>query len=282
MSLEGKIKTVLIEDGDKYFLLDEGIDYYDITDESVEGKRMMRLSTEKNEFLVPFPEITSIRDFYTFEEHVRKARARRGLEMVQEWYEIPAYYYSNTSMIYPTGSPISYPYFTKELDYEMEVAVIIGKEGIDIRREEALSYIFGVTLANDWSARDIQRKEMKIGLGPSKSKDFATSIGPYVITMDEIAEFIEYGDKFNIPVEAFINGRRYSMGNVGDMHWSFPELIEYASRGTKLRKGDVIMSGTIPSGCIMELGPEEYGWLKRGDVVSIKSPVLGELVNEVV
>jgi fumarylacetoacetate (FAA) hydrolase len=282
INLEGKVKTVLIESGDEFFILDEGTDYYDIRDKNLQGKRLDRLSIENNEFLVPLPEITSIRDFYAFEDHVKRARARRGLEMVKEWYEIPAYYYSNTSMVYPSGSPIPYPYFTKELDYEMEVAIIIGKEGINIRREEALSYVFGMTLANDWSARDIQRKEMKIGLGPSKSKDFATSIGPYIITTDEIAEFIGHRDEFNIPVETFVNGKRYSMGNVGDMHWSFPELIEYASRGTKLRKGDVIMSGTVSSGCILELGFEEYGWLKRGDIVSIRSPVLGELVNKVV
>ena len=282
MNSEGKIKTVIIKGNDECFQVDDSVKFYDISDASIEGKKPLQMAFRNSDLLVPLPKVTSIRDFYTFEDHVRKARERRGLGMAKEWYEVPAYYYSGTSMIYPSGSSVPYPTFTSELDYEMEVAAVVGREGINIRKEEATSHIMGLMLANDWSARDLQRKEMAIGLGPSKSKDFATSLGPYITTMDELEEFRESDDRFDIPVEAYVNGKRYSGGNVRDMHWSFAELVEYASKGNRLRKGDVIMSGTVSTGCILELGPEEYGWLKKGDVVSIRSPVLGELTNEVV
>ena len=282
MNSEGKIKTVIIKGNDECFQVDDSVKFYDISDASIEGKKPIQIAFRNSDLLVPLPKVTSIRDFYTFEDHVRKARERRGLGMAKEWYEIPAYYYSGTSMIYHSGSSVPYPTFTSELDYEMEVAAVIGRDGINIRKEEATSHIMGLMLANDWSARDLQRKEMAIGLGPSKSKDFATSLGPYITTMDELEEFRESDDRFDIPVEAYVNGKRYSAGNVRDMHWSFAELVEYASKGNRLRKGDVIMSGTVSTGCILELGPEEYGWLKKGDVVSIRSPVLGELTNEVV
>ena len=282
MNSEGKIKTVIIKGNDELFQIDDSVKFYDISGESIKGKKPLQMAFRNSDLLVPLPKVTSIRDFYTFEDHVRKARERRGLGMAKEWYEIPAYYYSGTSMIYPSGSSVPYPTFTSELDYEMEVAAVVGREGINIRKEEATSHIMGLMLANDWSARDLQRKEMAIGLGPSKSKDFATSLGPYITTMDELEEFRESDDRFDIPVEAYVNGKRYSGGNVRDMHWSFAELVEYASKGNRLRKGDVIMSGTVSTGCILELGPEEYGWLKKGDVVSIRSPVLGELTNEVV
>ncbi len=282
VSVEGKIKTVLIKGEGQYLPIDESVNFYEISDFSLRGQGPLLQSFRGSDFLIPLPKVTSIRDFYSFEEHVRKARARRGLNVAPEWYEVPAYYYSGTSMIFPSGSSVPYPAFTAELDYEMEVAVVIGKEGINIRNEDALSHVLGFTLANDWSARDLQRKEMNIGLGPSKSKDFATSLGPYITTTDELEEFKESDDRFDIPVETYVNGKRYSAGNIRDMHWSFSDLVEYASKGTRLRRGDVIMSGTISTGCILELGPEEYSWLKRGDVVSIRSPVLGELTNEVI
>jgi fumarylacetoacetate (FAA) hydrolase len=281
MNVDGKIRTVVMKGGE-YVMVEDSTNFYDLSESSLTDQKPLLLVISPRDYLVPLPKVTSIRDFYTFEDHVRKARARRGLEMIPEWYEVPAYYYSSTSMIYPSGSSVPYPVFTSELDYEMEVAVVIGKQGINIRREDALSHILGLMLANDWSARDLQRKEMKIGLGPSKSKDFATSLGPYVTTIDELEDLKESDFRFDIPVEAYVNGKKYSSGNVRDMHWTFSELVEYASKGTRLRKGDVIMSGTVSTGCILELGSEEYGWLKRGDVVSIRSPILGELTNEVV
>ncbi len=282
MNIDGRIMTVVVTGEDSCIPLDETTKFYDVNKTDLSGREPLSLSSGKKDILVPVPKVTSIRDFYSFEEHVRKARARRGLGMVEEWYQFPAYYYSGTSMIFSSGSSIPYPTFTSELDYEMEIAAVIGKEGINIRREDAISHVFGFMLANDWTARDLQRKEMKVGLGPSKSKDFATSLGPYLVTMEELEDFRESGDRFDIPVEAYVNGKRYSSGNVRDMHFTFSELVEYASRGTRLRRGDIIMSGTVSTGCILELGPEELGWLKKGDVVSIRSPALGELTNEVI
>jgi fumarylacetoacetate (FAA) hydrolase len=145
-----------------------------------------------------------------------------------------------------------------------------------------MSHVFGFTLMNDWSARDLQRKEMAVGLGPSKSKDFATSIGQYITTTDEIEGLIDNEGRLNIGVECYVNGRRYSSGNLIDMFWTFRKLIAWASKGTMLRKGDLIMSGTISTGCILELGAENYNWLKKGDTVSMRSSTLGELNNKVV
>ncbi|GGM74668.1 fumarylacetoacetase [Thermogymnomonas acidicola] len=231
--------------------------------------------------LSPIPRIPSIRDFYTFEEHVRKGRARRGLDMAPEWYEIPAFYYSGTSNIYPSGSAVKYPSYSQELDYEMEVGIVIGREGRDIQKGEAMDYVLGMVLMNDWSARDVQRKEMAIGLGPAKSKDFATSIGPYIVTMDEIVPRQAESAKFDITVKAYVNSTKYSEGNLKDMYWSFADMIAWASRDTTLRPGDILMSGTVATGCILELGPEKYGWIRRGDHVRIESDLLGTLENVV-
>ncbi|MGC8644790.1 MAG: fumarylacetoacetate hydrolase family protein [Thermoplasmata archaeon] len=276
--LNGRETSLIAKGGG--FLAIEDSDYFDAERAANDGVRIDPKTISS--FLVPVPRIPSLRDFYTFEEHVRRARARRGLPVPEEWYEVPAYYYSGTSMLFPCGAKIPYPDFTRELDYEMEVGAVIGKDGKDIRKENALSHIFGFVLANDWSARDLQRKEMNIGLGPSKSKDFATSIGPCVVTTDELKDKILPDGKLDLKVEAYVNGIRYSSGNLRDMRWSFQELIEYASKSTLLRKGDVLLSGTISTGCLLELGAEKYGWLKRGDVVSLRSEILGSLENEVV
>lgn len=228
----------------------------------------------------------SFRDFYAFEEHVRNARKRRGLEMVPEWYEIPVFYFSNTACIIGPNAPIRKPPDTNELDYELEMAAVIGREGSDIPVEEADNYIAGFTILNDWSARDIQRREMKVGLGPAKGKDFATSIGPYLVTPDELKEHIieegARGKRYDLTMTASVNGRQYSRGNARDMHWTFAELIAYASRNTVLRPGDLIGSGTVGTGCILEFPEGTYPWLQPGDVVRLEIEELGVLENTVV
>lgn len=231
---------------------------------------------------LPMPCINSIRDFYAFENHVKRARERRGLPMVEEWYEIPTYYYSGTANILPAREDVPYPSFSSELDYELEIGIIIGKEGKNIKPMEAMNHVFGLVLMNDWSARDLQRKEMKIGLGPSKSKDFATSIGPYVVTMDEIVGRIDSEGKIDIKLWAEVNGKRYSEGNLNQIYWSLESLISWASTETELKPGDILMTGTVGTGCILELGPEKYGWLRNGDTVELFSDVLGELRSKVV
>ncbi len=236
---------------------------------------------------MPIPEsIPSFRDFYAFEAHVRNARKRRGLDMVPEWYDAPAFYFSNTASIVGPNAPIRKPPETNELDYELEIAVVIGREGHDIPVAEADDYIAGFTILNDWSARDIQRQEMKVGLGPAKGKDFATSIGPYLVTPDELEDRVlpgrSRGKRYDLTMTASVNGHEYSRGNAKEMHWTFAELIAYASRNTVMRPGDLIGSGTVGTGCITEFPEGTYPWLQPGDVVRLEIERLGVLENPVV
>ncbi len=205
----------------------------------------------------------SVRDFYAFEQHVKTARALRGQDVPPEWYEIPVFYFTNPAAVYGPEDEIPYPLDTKELDYELEVAAIIGAEG----------KIGGFTIMNDWSARDLQRAEMKVGLGPSKGKDFATSLGPVVVTPDEF-------DGGGGTMLARVNGEERSRGNVADMHHSWDAIVAHAARNTRLRPGDVLGSGTVGTGCIREHG--DGRWLKRGDVVELEVEGIGILRNQVV
>src|ERR687883_67499 len=204
----------------------------------------------------------AVRDFYAFEQHVRTARARRGLEVPQEWYELPVFYFSNPAAIYGPEDEIPYPEGTEELDYELEVAAVIGAEGA----------IGGFTIMNDWSARDLQRAEMKVGLGPAKGKDFATSLGPVVVTPDEF-------DGSRGTMVARVNGEERSRGELADMYHSWDAIVAHAARNTRLLPGDVLGSGTVGTGCILELGDER--WLKRGDVVELEVEGIGVLRNRV-
>src|SRR5215831_13732818 len=188
----------------------------------------------------PVPHPPTIRDFYGFEDHVKAARARRGLDMVPEWYEVPAFYYSNPTVINGTGDNITRPAYTKALDFELEIACIIGQPGIDIAEKEAESYIAGYTIMNDWSARDVQQKEMKIGLGPAKAKDFATSLGPWLVTSDELEDRLVAPGKFRLEMTASVNGKILSSSNMEKMHWTFPQMIARASQSVQLQPGDVI------------------------------------------
>jgi fumarylacetoacetate (FAA) hydrolase len=214
------------------------------------------------ELLTPVLHPPSVRDFYTFEQHVKRARARRGLEVPEEWYRIPVFYFSNPAVIYGPEAEIPYPEGTKELDYELEVAAIIGDEG----------KIGGFTVMNDWSARDLQRDEMKVGLGPSKGKDFATSLGPIVVTPDEF-------DGSGAAMIARVNGEERSRGDVADMYHSWEAMVAHAARNTALLPGDVLGSGTVGTGCILERG--DGRWLQPGDVVELEVEGIGVLRNRI-
>ena len=227
----------------------------------------------------------SFRDFYAFEDHVRNARANRGLAMIQEWYEAPVFYFSNTAGIIGHDAPVRKPPDTNALDYELEISVVIGKEGGDIPVEEADDYIAGFTILNDWSARDLQRREMKVGLGPAKGKDFATSIGPFLVTPDELEDCVidrSKGNRYSLEMLARVNGKAYSRGNLSAINWTFAELIAQASRNTLLKPGDLIGSGTVGTGCILEFPDGTYPWLQPGDVVELEIERLGVLRNHVV
>jgi fumarylacetoacetate (FAA) hydrolase len=238
------------------------------------------------EFAPPLGGIPSFRDFYAFEQHVVNARKRRGLEMVPEWYEAPVFYFSNPGSLIGHRAPVRKPPDTEELDYELELGIIIGREGRDIAVEEADTYIAGFTIINDWSARDLQRREMKVGLGPAKGKDFATSVGPYLVTPDELEDRMlrdrARGNRYDLAMTASVNGEEYSRGNARDMRWTFAELIAHASRNTVLRPGDLIGSGTVGTGCITEFPEGTYPWLQPGDVVRLEIETLGSLENTVV
>src|SRR5205823_11872612 len=226
-----------------------------------------------------------IRDFYAFEDHVKATRARRGLQMPEEWYEFPAFYYSNPAMLYGQDDQIPYPSYTKTLDYELEVACIIGKNGTNIREEEAESHIAGYTIMNDWSARDIQQPEMKIGLGPHKAKDFATSLGPWLVTPDELP----YAEgRLRVAATLTVNGRELSRCDASEQHFPWPELLARAAAGTRLRPGDILGSGTLANGCLLELGPQDFGdgrgerWFEPGDLVVVEADGLGALETPVI
>ncbi len=227
--------------------------------------------------------IASFRDFYAFEEHVKTCRAHRGLAMVPQWYEIPVFYFGNAVAIIGDGDPVAAPQGSTALDYELELACVIGTACRDLPADDtAMSAVAGFTILNDWSARDLQRAEMAVGLGPSKSKDFATSIGPRLVPLSDLRAHYRDG-RLHLEMTATVNGREYSRGNAGSMHWSWPQILAHASRDTELRPGDLIGSGTVGTGCILELTPEAVcGWLQPGDVVELAIEKLGVLRNTVV
>jgi fumarylacetoacetate (FAA) hydrolase len=214
------------------------------------------------ELLAPVLRPPSVRDFYAFEQHVKNARATRGLDVPPEWYRFPVFYFSNPSAIYGPEAEIPYPEGTRELDYELEVAAVIGDKGA----------IAGFTIMNDWSARDLQREEMKVGLGPAKGKDFATSLGPIVVTPDEF-------DGSSGTMVARINGEERSRGELADLHYSWEAIAAQATRNTELHAGDILGSGTVGTGCILEHG--DGRWLQPGDVVELEVDGLGVLRNRI-
>ncbi len=231
---------------------------------------------------LPIPPIRTIRDFYAFEQHVKTCRAQRGLAMVAQWYEIPVFYFSNPASVIGHGDLVYTPRSTQELDFELEIAAIIGTEVSDLRADDsAMDCVAGFTIYNDWSARDLQRNEMAVGLGPSKGKDFANSFGPHMIPLEELRDCYDQG-RLKLEMSASINGKVVSRGNAASMYWTWPQLLAHASRDTRLMPGDVIGSGTVGSGCILELTPAVTGgWLKPNDVVQLEIERIGVLENRI-
>lgn len=224
----------------------------------------------------------AFRDFYAFEQHVKTARARRGLAMIPAWYELPVFYFSNHLALIGHEAEICAPAGSQELDYELELGIVIGRGGRDIAVEQAWEHVAGFTIVNDLSARDLQRQEMAVGLGPAKGKDFATAVGPWLVTRDEVADRID-GERLDLTMTARVNGRELSRGNVSSLYHSIPRLIAQASRDVTLYPGELLATGTVGTGCILELGPENTGgWLKPGDVVELKIERIGILCNRVI
>lgn len=232
----------------------------------------------------PLPVPPTIRDFYAFEQHVATARRNRGLEMDPDWYQLPVFYFSNPYAVFGPEDVVPGAPGSSRLDFELEVAAIVGRGGANLSVEEAGGRIAGFTIMNDWSARDVQMREMKLSMGPVKGKDFATSLGPVFVTPDEIADTAK-GAAFDLTMTAQVNGVEYSRASLADIYWSFEEMLSYASRGTRIEPGDVIGSGTCGTGCILELslthGSDAYPWLAPGDVVELTVDRLGTLRNTV-
>lgn len=228
--------------------------------------------------LAPIPDPPSIRDFYAFEAHVATARRARGLEMDPDWYELPVFYFTNPAAVLGPDEPVCVPPGTSELDYELEVAAIIGVECRDVPADRWTEVVDGFTIMNDWSARDLQRREMALGLGPAKGKDFATSLGPVLVTTSEL---LHGADRPAGTMTARVNGEEWSRGELGDLHHGWGAMIARASRGTRLRPGDVIGSGTVGTGCILELGlvhgRDRYRYLQPDDEVVLEVEGIGRL-----
>ena len=239
---------------------------------------------EKNvQLLSPVPHPQSFRDFYAFEQHVRAARKLRGLDMHPDWFKLAIFYFSNPAALYGHREDIPYPKGTNELDFELEFAVIIANGGSNIKKEDADPYIGGYTICNDWSARDLQREEMAMNLGPAKGKDFASSFGPYMVTPDELEDAWDKNGKLNLRMTCHVNDKLISDGNTNDLYHPFTTMIERASMNAKLLPGDYLGSGTVGTGCILELRPENTdGWIQKGDVIRMEIERLGVLENKIV
>lgn len=232
--------------------------------------------------LAPVPVPPSFRDFLSFERHLRTVSGR---DPDPDWYRMPIFYFSNPAGIFGPHDDIPVPPGCTQLDYELEVAAIIGRAGFNLSPEQASAHIAGYVVLCDFSARDLQATEMKLMLGPAKGKDTASSLGPWLVTPDELED--RHSRKtFDLQMTASVNGRRYTHANLDSMYWSFPELVSYASRGTHIRPGDLIGSGTVGRGCILELsiehGDEQYPWLAPGDEVVLEVERLGRLSHRIV
>ena len=233
-------------------------------------------------YLPPVMRPPSIRDFYAFEQHVKTCRAKRGLEMPPAWYELPVFYFTNPSALSGHGTDVWAPAGAQELDYELELGVVIGRPRRAKPVTQAWDHVAGFTILNDFSARDLQRQEVPVGLGPAKSKDFATGLGPALVTRDECADRIS-GEKLTLAMSARVNGRELSRGSTASLYHSIPRLVAQAARDAELHPGDILGTGTVGTGCILELGPENTGgWLKPGDVVELEIERLGVLRHRIV
>lgn len=262
-----------------------------------EGKisRDRGLEPASVQILAPVPFPSSCRDGYAFRQHVETARRNRQAEMIPEFDQYPVFYFTNHHSIQGPGEVSCMPDHLEKLDFELEAAIVIGRHGRNILAEHADEYIAGMMIMNDFSARKLQMEEMKLNLGPAKGKDFSTAIGPWLVTLDELEPFEiipkegHTGRNWNLRMQCRVNGKQVSDGNLGDMNWTFAELIERASYGVDLYPGDIIGSGTVGTGCFLELNGTgklndpsyEEQWLQPGDEIELEIEQLGILTNTI-
>ncbi|MGN6292279.1 MAG: fumarylacetoacetate hydrolase family protein [Chitinophagaceae bacterium] len=263
-----------------------------------EGTRTSNKRTPVSELqlLAPVPFPTSCRDGYAFRQHVAAARRNRKVEMIPEFDQYPIFYFTNHHSVKGPGPVTCMPDHFEKLDFELEAAIVICKYGRNIKAEDADEYIGGLMIMNDLSARRLQMEEMLLNLGPAKGKDFATTTGPWLVTLDELKDFEiapkenHTGKNWNLTMKCRVNGKQVSEGNVGDMDWTFAEIIERVSYGVDIYPGDVIGSGTVGTGCFLELNGTgklndpayQEQWLEDGDVVEMEIDQLGTLENKIV
>lgn len=247
------------------------------------------------ELLAPVPHPTSCRDGYAFRQHVAAARRNRKVDMIAEFDQYPIFYFTNHNAIQGPGEIECMPDHFERLDFELELAVVIGKRGKNIRAAEADEYIAGYMIMNDMSARTLQMEEMLLNLGPAKGKDFSTVIGPWLVTPDELEQYRipakegHTGNNYDLKMQCWVNGVEVSSGSAGDMDWTFAEIIERCAYGVEILPGDVIGSGTVGTGCFLELNGTgllndpnfKPQWLQDGDVVEMEITGLGRLSNTI-
>lgn len=254
------------------------------------------ISADTVQIIAPVPFPTSCRDGYAFRQHVAAARRNRRVEMIPEFDQYPVFYFTNHLSVQGPGEVICMPDHFQKLDFELEAAIVIARRGRNIRAEHADDYIAGLMIMNDFSARTLQMEEMLLNLGPAKGKDFATATGPYLVTLDELEDFLipaktgHVGKSWNLRMQCRVNGELVSDGNIGDMDWTFAELIERASYGVELHPGDIIGSGTVGTGCFLELNGTgklnnssyQEQWLQEGDRIELEIDGLGVLENTMI
>lgn len=267
-----------------------------IQDEIINGKHSeIALDYSNLNILAPVPQPSSCRDGYAFRQHVAAARRNRKVPMIEEFDQYPIFYFTNHNAIQGPGEIVCMPDHFQKLDFELEAAIVIGKKGRNITAADADNYIAGYMIMNDMSARTLQMEEMLLNLGPAKGKDFSTVIGPFMITPDELEPFKiqakpnHTGNKYNLSMKCWVNGVQVSEGNMGDMDWTFAEIVERCAYGVDILPGDVIGSGTVGTGCFLELNGTgllndpnyQVQWLQPNDVVTMEIENLGKLENTI-
>lgn len=290
-----KVARVELRDGSAVVAVVDGDGYRPVADD--ETGAVLRVLTERPpaearavpadevRVLCPVVDPPSVRDFMIFEDHVVNARVGTGTAVPDAWYEAPVFYFTNPACLHGPGEPVAVPRGSRALDFELEVACLVARETRDLDPDDPASchVIAGFTLMNDWSARDLQMAEMGGGLGPAKGKDFATSLGPWVVTPDEL-DAANPG-RYACPLEVLVNGRRMGGGDLSQTHYTWSQVLGRASANTRLRAGDVIGSGTVGTGCLLELravgGKAEHPWLRPGDVVELRGGPLGSLASPI-
>ena len=290
IELDGGPRAAIVSaDGESVRVLPATITVLDLLGDACEAavaRTEREIGTDDVRLLSPlYP--SSIRDFSVFEQHIEGVikNGNPDATVPALWYESPFCYFSNPHAVTGPGDEIEVPPGCVDLDFELEVAVVIGRAGKNIRPEDAGAHIAGYTIFNDWSARDLQIAEMRLGLGICKGKDFANTFGPWIVTPDELDQF-RVGDRLDLDMHASVNGREVGGDTLANMAWSFEELVSYASRGTWVQPGDVLGSGTCGGGCLFEHwgrnGRDVHPPLAAGDIVSLIVEGIGTLTNTVV